>query len=78
MAITDKQFENEFDVNSDKLLKIIIDIIKENDITSLDMLSIAAKVAKHVENIFIRVKFSDNFRVEDVPDDVIINILDNL
>ena len=55
MAITDNQFENEFDVNNDKLLKIIIDIIKENEIDNINMLSIAAKVAKHVENIFIRV-----------------------
>ena len=42
------------------------------------MLSIAGKVAKYVEEIEIRVQFSDNFKVEHVTDNIIINLLDNI
>ena len=57
---------------------MIVDVIKEKNIYNLDMLKIAANVARHVEEIVIRVQFSDNFKVEDIPDGVIINLLDNI
>ena len=37
-----------------------------------------AKIVKHVEYSEIRFKFSNNFNIEDMPDDVIINLLDNI
>ena len=49
MSIFDKRFENEFNINNDELLDTIINIIKENYINNLDMLKIAANVARHVE-----------------------------
>lgn len=49
MSISDKEFENEFDVKNDKLLDMIVDVIKFKEIDNLDMLSIAAKIVKHVE-----------------------------
>ena len=49
MSISDKRFENEFDVNNDKLFDMIVDVIKFKNIDNLQMLQIAAKVAKHVE-----------------------------
>ena len=49
MSISDKEFENEFDVKNDKLLDMIVDIIMYNTIKNLDMLSVAAKIVKHVE-----------------------------
>ena len=42
------------------------------------MLSIAANIVRHVEEIEINLNFPDNFKVEDIPDDVIINLLDNI
>ena len=57
---------------------MIVDVIKFKDIDNLDMLKIAANVARHVEEIVIDLKFSNNFKVEDIPDDVIINMLDNI
>ena len=49
MTLSDEEFENEFDVNNDKLLDMIIAIFNYNEIYNLDMLSIVAKIAKHVE-----------------------------
>ena len=49
MTLSDDQFESEFDINNDKLVYMIVYVIKENYINNLDMLSIAAKVAKYVE-----------------------------
>ena len=37
-----------------------------------------ASIVKHVECNEINFWFSDNFKVEDVSDDVIINLLDNI
>ena len=57
---------------------MIVDVIKFKDIDNLDMLKIAANVVRHVEDSKISFIFSDNFKVEDIPDDVIINMLDNI
>ena len=78
MSISDKRFENEFDINNNKLFDMIVDVIKFKDIDNLDMLKIAAKVAKHVEEIRIDLEFSNNFKIEDMPDNDIINMLDNI
>ena len=37
-----------------------------------------ASIVKHIEYNEIYFNFSDGFRVEDIPDDVIINLLDNV
>ena len=37
-----------------------------------------ASIVKHVEYSYIYFDFSDGFRVEDIPDDVIINMLYNV
>lgn len=49
MSISDKQFEKEFDVKNDELLDMIVKLIKGCWIDNFDILSIAAKTAKHVE-----------------------------
>ena len=57
---------------------MIVDVIKDPNIFNPDMLSLAAKIAKHVEKIVLYLNFSDDFKLEDVPDDVVINLLDNI
>ena len=37
-----------------------------------------AKIVKHIEHREIYFNFSDNFKLEDIPDDSIINLLDNI
>ena len=49
MSISDKRFENEFNINNNKLFDMIVDVIKENYIDNHNMLKIAANVARHVE-----------------------------
>lgn len=39
----------EFDVRNNHWFTMFTDILNSNEITSIDMLSIAGKVAKHVE-----------------------------
>ncbi len=57
---------------------MFVNIMKYDEISNLEMLSIAAKVTKHVEEIGIKLNFSDNFKLEDIPDDIIISLLDNV
>ena len=37
-----------------------------------------ASIVKHVESSYIYFDFSDDFKLEDMPDDVIISMLDNI
>ena len=37
-----------------------------------------ASIVKHVESSEIYFEFSDDFKLKDIPDDVIINLLDNI
>ena len=37
-----------------------------------------ASIAKHVEYSEINLKLSYNFRLENIPDDVVIDLLDNI
>ena len=37
-----------------------------------------ASVVKHIEYRYIYFNFSDDFKVEDIPDDVVIKLLDNI
>lgn len=57
---------------------MLVNVVKCNDINNLDMFSIAGKIAKHVEEIGIKLKFSDSFKIEDIPNKVVINLLDNI
>lgn len=49
MTLSDEQFENEFDIKNDNLPDTIIKIINEKDITNINELLTAGKVAKHVK-----------------------------
>lgn len=51
MTLSDEQFETEFKINYDELLDILVEIINERHINSLDMLSVAANVANYVEDM---------------------------
>ena len=37
-----------------------------------------ASIMKHVEYSMIRLKFSETFKLKDVPDDAIVKLLDNI
>ena len=78
MTLSDEQFENEFNVHNDKCLDTLAKVVKEYSIDNLDSLRIAGNVAKRVEEIIIWLNFSDSFRVENIPDRDIINLLDNI
>ena len=57
---------------------MIINVINCKDIDNLDILRIAGNVAKRVEKIFVKLMFSNNFRIENIPDRDVINLLDNI
>lgn len=57
---------------------MIVDVINETSINNLDILQIAGKIAKHTEYIGINLSFSDNCKVENIPDHVFIDLLDNI
>ena len=42
---------------------MLIEVIKGNEIRNFDALSIAGKVAKHVESIAIYILFSEGFKI---------------
>ena len=45
---------------------------------NLTELKLKANIVKHIDHSEIYFEFSHNFKLEDVPDDAIINILDNI
>ena len=56
------------------LVKLIYGFVANN----ISHLKIKASVVKHIEYRYIYFNFSDDFKVEDIPDEVIINMLDNI
>ena len=53
MMRSNEQIEAEFDVYNCQWINMLIEVIKGNEIRNFDALSIAGKVAKHVEQIEI-------------------------
>ena len=53
MMRSNEQIEAEFDVYNCQWINMLIEVIKGNEIRNFDTLSIAGKVAKHVEYIEI-------------------------
>lgn len=51
--LSDEKFVAEFNISNDKQLDMIIKVLKGNWIGNIDMFSMAANVAKHVEEISI-------------------------
>ena len=57
---------------------MLVDLVKNNNVKNLSKVKMKASIARHVEWSYIYFEFSDYFKVEDIPDDVIINMLDNI
>ena len=57
---------------------MLVYFTKEYEVHNLSELKIKVSIVKHVECSDICFNFSDNLKVEDIPDDVIINLLDNI
>ena len=57
---------------------MLVMFIKEDYITNIAELKMKANIVKHVEYSEIFLKFSDQFKLEDIPDDIVINMLDNI
>ena len=57
---------------------MLVKFVKEDEVYNLSELKMKASIVKHVECSEIYFEFSDNFKVEDVSDDVIINMLYNV
>lgn len=78
-SITYNRLLREFNINNakdvDTLVKVLIQC---EEIDNLKNLMIHANISKHIEHSYSSFRFSDNFKVEHMPDDVIINLLDNI
>ena len=57
---------------------MLVKFVKEYEVSNLSQLKMKASVSKHVEQSYISFYFSDNFKIEYMSDDVIINMLDNI
>ena len=57
---------------------MLVKFVKENYVHNLNELKIKANIVKHVEYSKIYIDFSNNFKVEDILDNTIINLLDNI
>ena len=57
---------------------MVVSIVKENNVKNLNELKIKASIVKHVECSEIRFIFSNKYNVENIPYDIIINMLDNM
>ena len=57
---------------------MLVKFVKEYEVNNLNQLKMKASIVKHLEYCEINFMFSDDFKIEDIPDNIIINMLDNI
>lgn len=68
-------FENEFNVYNDEGVDMFVEFVQQDNVYSIGELKMKVNIAKHHEYIEIKLNFSDNFKVENIPDNIIISML---
>lgn len=77
-TISGKKFKEEFEVNNEKDIDMVVKYFKQSIITNLYEVKMRANIAKHIECNDIMFNFSNNFRAEDIPDATVMTMLDNV
>ena len=57
---------------------MFIKLVNMAAVNNLSKLKMKVSIAKHVEFSDIYFDFSDNIKIEDIPDDIVISLLDNI
>ena len=57
---------------------MLVKFVNENWVKNQNELKMKASIVKHVECSKIYFNLSKRFKIEDIPDNVIINLLDNI
>mgnify|MGYP007106001309 CR=1 FL=1 len=57
---------------------MLVNFVKYSDINNPSELKMNASIVKHVEQSEIYFEFSNNFILEDIPDEIIMNLRDNI
>ncbi len=57
---------------------MLVKFLEDTNVNNLSDLRIKANIVKHVECNSIYFNFSDCFKLEDIPDDMIINMLESV
>lgn len=78
MTISDKEFKTEFNSNQNNWLELLVGAVKCDWIENVNMFQMLGKVAKHVEETSVKFGSQRAVKIEDIPDDVIINLLDGI
>ena len=78
MTISDKEFKTEFNSNQNNWLELLVGAVKCDWIENVNMFQMLGKVAKHVEETSVKFGSKGAVKIEDIPDDVIINLLDGI
>ena len=78
LTITNEQFREEFKIINEEDVDMLVTLLDNIIADNLNKLQMMVSIAKHVECSPIYLQFSDNFKLDDISDDVIINMLDNV
>lgn len=78
LTISVKEFQKEFYVNDDAGVDMFVTCIYEDEVNNVSELRMKASMAKYVEYSEITINFSDDFNLKDIPDDIVINMLNNV
>ena len=73
----ERGFAAEFSVEGEQDVEALVGLANEIKVTTHQELAMKAAIAKHVEGCYIGLFFSDDFKLDDVPDWVITNMLSN-
>ena len=57
---------------------MLVNFATNNTITNLTELKMKSSISKHIEYSEINFQFSNNFRLKNILNDTIINMLDNI
>lgn len=71
-------FIEEFEIKNENDVNMFVMFVDEYKIKNLNELKMKANITKHVEYNFIYFEFSNNFKADDISDDVVITLLDNI
>lgn len=77
-TISDTKFTDEFEINNEESLNMLVNFVKEDEVTTLSELRMKASIVKYVEYSLIYFDFSDDFKIEDISDDAVASMLDNI
>ena len=78
MTLSDKQFTEQFEIKTDDDIKQIVKYLDDNDVTNIEELKTRINVIVPLEYCYINIDLSETFKLEDIPDEILVKLFHNV